>query len=127
MGELRHVRHPVSQTGGLIIALAEPAVIQHNQVDAHTRSLHEYKFPTLTHSLTHLLGHLYDVVVVDVKVFGLPGVQQHRGLGVRPVARQQAVQEESVDGAAHPAQPLARARQHHLGSIELATCTVCWY
>ena len=39
VGELGEVCDPVAQGGGVVRALAEPAVVQHDQVDAHLGGL----------------------------------------------------------------------------------------
>ena len=35
MGELAEVGHPVTEAAGVVGSLAEPAVVQHDQIDAH--------------------------------------------------------------------------------------------
>ena len=100
MGELAEVGHPVTETAGVVGSFAEPAVVQHDQVDAHFGRLRvnekeesecvpstsaEFadvapcKTPTLN---SYLHGHVDDVVMIHMEVLGLPGVQQHWRLGV---------------------------------------------
>ncbi|MNP52867.1 hypothetical protein D3C76_1472880 [compost metagenome] len=61
--QLIGVHNPVSQRGGIVIPLAEPAVVQHHQLNAQ------------------LLGGFGDgdnLVGIEIEVGGFPVVNQHR-------------------------------------------------
>jgi len=59
--------------------------------------------------------------MVYVEVLGLPGIQQHWGLGIGPVAGQETVQEQPVQRATHATEAIGGAGQHYLGGVELTS------
>ena len=88
------VRYPVAQTGGIIVAALEPAVVQHKEVDV---------------GLFGGSSQFQQLLFVKVEVAGFPAVDEHRaGRGhILPLGRQQPGTDGIVEPAAHLAQTLA--------------------
>ena len=68
--ELGLVDRPVAEAALVVVAVGKPAVVHHQQLDAHPFGE---------------LGKLHQTVAVKVKVEGLPAVDEHRAHPVAPV------------------------------------------
>ena len=101
--QLLLVDPPVAQGPLVVVAVAKPAVVHHQHVDAQ---------------LFGALGELHQLVVVKVEVGGLPAVDEQGALLFGPLAAAQVVQVEVVEGAAHAAQAGVGVDQHSLGRLE---------
>ena len=100
--ELFGVDEPVAQAAGVAVPLAEPAVVQHHQ--PHTQA-------------GGLLGDGVDLVLVEVKIGGLPVVDQHLAhLGAGGAA--EGLPDEPVIVAGQFAQALVGVAEQHLGGGE---------
>ena len=101
--ELRLVDKPVAQTAVVVVAAAEPAVVEHQHVDAHAR---------------RLLGNGDDLVGCKVKKGRFPVVDEHRALGEGEAAADDAAADEAVIAARQRAQALVREGEQRLGRME---------
>ena len=82
---------PVAKAAVVIVALAEPAVIQDHQFNAQAR---------------RLLGDAHDLLCVKVEVSCLPVVDQYRAACKTPGPAADIVTQEAVIDLGKPAQPL---------------------
>ena len=89
--ELRFEDEPVAETASVVVAVAEPAVGEHQHLNAEPSGV---------------LRNPDQFFGVEVEVGRLPVVHQNRTLAVAPVTADQMAAEEIVEGAAHTAQPL---------------------
>ena len=99
-GQLGGVDLPVAQAAVVVVALAEPAVVQHHQLHAQRGGF---------------FGNGGDLVGREVKVGGFPVVDQHRPPGVAPGAAADIPPQKTVVQPRQRAQARAGVRQDDLG------------
>ncbi|MPM92744.1 hypothetical protein SDC9_139880 [bioreactor metagenome] len=102
--EFRLIDEPVAEAGVVVVAVAEPAVVEHQHFDAQLRGVFRDGQQFLR---------------VEMEVGRLPVVDQDRPLAVFPRAADQLVAEYVVEGAAHGSKPFCRVDQQRFGSLEL--------
>ena len=103
VGQLAVVDLPVAQAAAVVIAAGEPAVVQDEQLDAQPLGLP---------------GQREQLGLVEVKIGGLPVVDQDGAYFVPPLAPGQPGAVELVVGLGHPVQPPVGVDQHRLGGGE---------
>lgn len=84
--EFGFVDEPVAEAGVVVVAFAEPAVVEHEHFDAESCGVS---------------GDGEQFLFVEIEIGGFPVVDENRALAVLPVAPDQVIVEEIVEGAAH--------------------------
>ena len=102
-GQLAAIDEPVAERGRVVVAGAEPAVVEHEQLDAE---------------VARRRGDLDQAVGVEAEVGGLPVVDQDRPRPVTPVPARQAVAVERVERVGQAAQPVLGVGDDRLGHGE---------
>ena len=102
-GELLLIDHPVAQRGGIVIAMAEPAVVHHQQLDPQRLSL---------------MSEGYQLVAVKIKVRRLPAIDEQGALFRLIAAADQMPAIEPMENAAHFAKSAVGIHHHDLGGIK---------
>ena len=93
-GELFLVGPPVPQTAGVIIAVAEPAVVQHKELHSQIGSL---------------TGQTEQLGGIKIEIGGLPAVHQYRLTTVLPHIPKQVLPDGTMELPAHLTKSLLRA------------------
>ena len=101
--QLLFVHHPVSQAGVIVVALAEPSVVQHQHFHAH---------------LPGGPGEAQDFFGVEIKIRRFPAVDQHRPPALPPAGGDDLLPDEIVVMAAQPVQALPAVGQQGFRRLE---------
>ena len=102
-GQLALVDEPVAERRGVVVAPPEPAVIEHEELDAEVaRGRRERDEP----------------VLADVEVRRLPAVEEDRSRAVAPRPTGEAFAEQAVECVGQAAEALVGPRQDRLGRLE---------
>ena len=102
-GQLVQVVEPVAQRGVIVVAVAEPAVVQHEQVDAH---------------ILRAASEGEQLFLIELEIGGLPVVHEQRALRVRVAAVRDVPVDERVELTAHAAQTVGGIDEVGLGCLE---------
>ena len=102
--QLAQVDGPVAERGRVVVALAEPAVVEHEQLDAE---------------LVGDPGDLDELVLGELEVRPLPVVDEHRPRPVAPDAAGEPLAVQPVVGVAQVAEAVGRVDEDRLGRAEL--------
>ena len=97
LGQFLLIDRVVAQTGGIVIALAKPAVIQHKQ------------FAT---QFLRLLGQVQKLTPIKIKHAAFPVVIEHRAFPILPVNGNDMLQDEFVHFFTHSAEAPVGYRQN---------------
>ena len=103
-GQLLLIDVPVAQAAGVIVPLSEPAVIQHQHFHAQIRCAS---------------GDFQDLFAVEIKICGLPVVQQHRPAGMFVFSPAQMFPDNVMEIGGQLFQALAAEGHHRLRRAEL--------
>ena len=102
-GELPLIRHPVAERAVIAVASAEPAVIQHEQLNAETGGFIRDRF---------------QLFKVKVKVGRFPVVDQHRPFRIAVFRPDQMIGKEPVECAGHSAETVCTVNEDSLRRIK---------
>ena len=102
-GQFFAVHGPVAQTLIVVIPGAEPAIVQHHHLHAESG---------------RLFSDLYDLFGVEIKIGGLPVVDQHRAAFVLPWAAADVAPQKAVVLLGKRGQTLCRKGEDHLRGIK---------
>ena len=105
-GQFLFVHHPIAKTRFIVIALTEPAVIQHEHFDTQTGSL---------------AGHGEDLLAVKVEHGGFPVVQHHRPFHTPERLGNDMIIDKIVEIGSHAVDAVFREGHYRLGSNKLFT------
>lgn len=103
VGELGRVRPPVAQAGGFSRSLAKPAVVEDEELHPGCLSF---------------VGQAQQLVLGEVEVGRFPVVNHHRPRLVPPLAPNQVLVVELVEGLAEMVQATFRVSQHRFRGLE---------
>ena len=103
IGQLAMVHRPVSQRGPVIVAVPEPAVVQHKELNAHLRGL---------------FGDIHQLVLIEVEIGGFPVVQQNRTGRMGVPSANDVLPAQGVELGAHAVHTMGAVRQHRFRHME---------
>jgi len=103
VGELFGVGDPVAERGAVVVAMAEPAVVEDEELDAR---------------FLGIAGELLELGGGEVEVGGLPVVDEDGALAVAPRATAEAGPVEGVVGLGHAVEAVAREDEDDFGGVE---------
>ena len=102
-GQLFAVHSPVAQTLIVIVPGAEPAIVQHHHLHAERG---------------RFFSDLYDLFGVEIKIGGLPVIDQHRAAFVLPRAAADVAPQKAVVLLGKRGQTLCREGEDHLRGVK---------